>query len=335
MRERIREANFDAPGNPECFGCSKLQKKCWPKRDYIFDYIGIGNMLYCNLECCYCPLQTRKMVGYAKQFEAYSLLPTIEMFMEKGLISPNAVMDWGGGGEPIFYKEFDQITQVLVSYGTFCYVHTNATWIPKSLHEVSLPKNVHVICSVDAGLPETYFKLKKRDYFETVWKNLDEYIQMGINVTLKYIVKSENCSGEDMEAFIERATKIKPNSLILDVDFNFPEPTWKIVTALGRLKHMALRAGIPASYGYTGEAFSPEKNINARVEAAFHSEQLKYIAKMLGDRGLSGPENADFAVENLLKSLDETRQSLQDFERPGRVMRRLAGLLFRKTSSLF
>ncbi|MBL7178020.1 MAG: aminotransferase class III-fold pyridoxal phosphate-dependent enzyme [Desulfobacteraceae bacterium] len=309
IRRKILKANQNDERHPKCRGCHFLKKKIWSKKEYLFDNIAIGNTEFCNLECNYCYLQKQDFKGFGKQFKPYSLKPTIMELIDKRLLAPDSLIDWGGG-EPTFYKEFDDLLELLLSYGTYNDVHTNATQIPKSFRRTKFPERIHVVCSVDAGLPETYRRIKKRDCFKHVWCNLEEYVKCGINVTLKYIALPENCSNADLDAFIELACSIRPTSIMLDTDLNITEPSPTILNALGRLKHMAIHRGIPVEYSLTGQFFFPDKSGPNQVQAAFNAEQIKFITRSLSERGYPVSDCVDIVVENALRCLEKVlRQS--------------------------
>ncbi len=183
-----------------------------------------------------------------------------------------------------------------------------------------------------------------------------------MKVTLKYIVKAENCADGELEAFLARAVRSGAPELIVDIDYDFPEPAPEIVAALARLKHRALRAGLHARYGFTGDNFAKEHQVAARVQSAFQAEQLAAVAAFLVRRRYAVAECVDLTVENLVRDLDyyaahgdrevavrqqeidrlareaeqlgaelgRARAALAQMERPARLARLLLGALRRK-----
>ena len=303
VRQRIREANRDG-GHPACKGCAHLKKRAWPRPTHAIHIVGIAHYSHCNIKCSYCFLQTQGPASFAAGFRPYALLPVLRGLIADGHLAPGAIIDWGGG-EPTVYKEFDELLELLLAHGTFHYLHTNGTRLPEAVRRAPDPARVHVICSVDAGRPETYLLLKKRDYLERVWANLEEYVRLGVRVTLKYIVKEENCADAELEAFLARAVRSGAPELIVDIDYDFPHPAPEVITALARLKHRALRAGMHARYGFTGDNFANEHQVAARVQAAFQAEQLAALAAFLKGRSYHPGECADLAVEALVSTLEQ------------------------------
>jgi uncharacterized Fe-S cluster-containing radical SAM superfamily protein len=304
LRSRIREANRRGDGYPECVGCAHLKRRQWGAAAYPIEIVGIAHYSFCNIACDYCFLQTQDPSSYADGYRPYPLLGTFERLIRAGLLAPNAIVDWGGG-EPTVYKEFDELLELLLEHGTFHYLHTNGTRIPDAIRRTAKPSRIHVICSVDAGRPETYLRIKKRDLLERVFENLQEYVRLGVRVTLKYIVTPANCGDEDLRPFMERAVRIGAEGLIGDIDFNSACIGDEIVAALARLKHMALQAGLPARFGFAGDNFVPESNVAARVEAAFRTEQLREIRSLLEQRHYVVGESVALSVGSLIGALEE------------------------------
>ncbi|HSQ56053.1 MAG TPA: radical SAM protein [Gemmata sp.] len=241
----------------------------WPRGQYPIEIVGIAHYAYCNIKCSYCFLQTQDPSSYAPGLKPYSLLPVISELIRDGHLAPHAIIDWGGG-EPTSYPEFDELLGLLLDHGTFHYIHTNGTRFPEPVRRA--PHRVHVICSVDAGLPTTYVRLKQKDYLERVWVTLDKYLRAGVQVSLKYIMKNENLGDDDLTAFIDRASRIRAPEIILDIDYDFPVPAPAVIRALGRLKAMAQARGLYARFGFTGANFAPEHKIIEHVEEAFQTE---------------------------------------------------------------
>jgi pyruvate-formate lyase-activating enzyme len=217
VRERIRAANRSGAGHPECRGCAHLRKRKWARRHYPIEIVGIAHFAHCNIKCSYCFLQTQDAASFAAGMKPYPIVAVVRDLIRCGQLAPHAIVDWGGG-EPTSYPEFDELLELLLEHGTFHYIHTNGTRFPKAVAKSRAAGRVHVICSVDAGLPETYLLLKEKDYLERVWSNLHEYVRAGSAVSLKYIMKEENCGDADLEAFAARAAILRPREVIADIE---------------------------------------------------------------------------------------------------------------------
>lgn len=206
------------------------------------------------------------MATYATTFRPYMFESTIRRFIDERLLAPTATVDWGGG-EPTFYRDFPNALAMLLDHGTFNYIHTNGTRDPRTLR-ISRPDRVNVICSVDAGLPETYFLIKRRDHLERAWTNLAGWAAIGALTTVKYIMKRENCGEADLIAFSDRVDRLRPVSVIVDIDFDYPDPGDRIVSAIVNLQQQIAALGITVTYGHTGDRFTPEVGVGAKVAKA-------------------------------------------------------------------
>jgi uncharacterized Fe-S cluster-containing radical SAM superfamily protein len=323
IREEIRQANRSGEIHPECRGCAHLKRKRWPASRHPINIVGIAHYSHCNIECNYCFLQTQDRSSFESGFRPYPLRETIGRLLEEGLLAPDAIIDWGGG-EPTVYREFDDILGMTLERGAFHYVHTNGVRLPDLIRHTPHANRIHIICSVDAGLPETYRLMKKRDYLEVVWTHLADYIRSGCRVTLKYIVREDNCSQQDLDAFLERAVKIGAKDLIVDIDYDFPDPKPEVIAALARLQHRAIRAGLHSRFGFTGDNFAEDNHVAGRVLAAFEHEQLNTLRDFLIKRGYSVSRCVDQTVESLVHGLDgscaHNERAIQDL----RVERNLA-----------
>ena len=121
------------------------------------------------------------------------------------------------------------------------------------------------MCSIDAGSRETYKLIKDEDLYDRVWKNLAEYRRAGCRVFVKYIVKEENCNKADLSAFMVNVRQLNPREVLVDLDYDFPNPS---PTVLGGMRELVLaceRDGIPVDVGYTGLFFTPEAGVNDLV----------------------------------------------------------------------
>lgn len=261
-REIIRQNQQG--GHASCAGCPNLTTKFWPEPEHDLKLVGIAQFVRCNIFCSYCFLQTQDPDSFKDGLDPYKVEPAIDALIRDGRLAPDVMFDWGGG-EPTVYKEFDSILTKVTEFGGKTWVHTNATRFPKPLADGLPAEPVGIICSVDAGFPETYAEMKGRDYLERVWANLAKFIDAGCGVHLKYIVKDENCSPDELQAFVARAAEIGAPSLIVDTDYNFPNPSKDVLDGVVLLKTLAKLYGIETSFGATGAQALPELDEGVRA----------------------------------------------------------------------
>lgn len=281
-RARIIAENQQG-GHDACRGCSHLVTRDWQPPSHPVGVIGIAQFTHCNIECNYCYLQTQDPESFAAGANPYEILPALRNLIQEGHLAPNVVVDWGGG-EPTIYREFDEVLELITNYGGTTWVHTNGTRLPRPVAKGLATNCINILCSVDAGTANTWKRIKAKDLFETVWRNLEQYIRSGCRVALKYIMKDENCSNTELHAFVRRAVEIGAKELVLDIDYDFPDPNPKIIHGLQTLHRLATARGIYTTFGSTGAFFTPEIDVAAKLKPGAVRECFERLKLRVRDR---------------------------------------------------
>jgi pyruvate-formate lyase-activating enzyme len=285
-RAEIQRAN-ENDGYPECRLCPHLNDVADPPAsEPSIDWLGITHFIRCNIECDYCWLQWAEWSprqSQEKRVQLYDVAPAILELIEGGLLAPDAVIDWGGGGEPTIMPEFDDLLARLDAHGTTQWIHTNAVHLPAPIRLGTLDgSRLQVLCSVDAGTAATYERLKGVDRFEAVWRNLATYQSAGAALTLKYLVEEGNTDAGETAAFVERCRALGVKSVVSDIDHRYPDPTPRILRALARLQEQSRRAGIYSVYGSTGARSALEFSVGRRVRLrALGSRVLRAVPRYI------------------------------------------------------
>jgi uncharacterized Fe-S cluster-containing radical SAM superfamily protein len=264
-------------GHPACSGCPNLVFRRWPARTGKFDWIGITHDARCNLECNYCWLQwadyaPRHNPALYRQMR-YNVLRPIREMLAKNLVADGALIDWGGGGEPSLFDEFEELLMQFSRRQYSQWLHTNAVRAPAAIVNGTADcSDIHVLCSVDAGCPETYKRMKKRDEYRAVWRNLLLYRRRGAQVVAKYIVTSENCSRKEISSFVRDALSHGRPHVLGDIDHRYPDVSADVLDGLAFMKLKVWSAGLEFACGETGSDSYPEKQIPTLVEKSFRSQ---------------------------------------------------------------
>lgn len=252
-------------GHEHCRGCPQLITKKWPTPKYPFTRLAFAHFSHCNIECDYCYLQWQDPAVFEAGYKPYQVVPIVKDIIRQGLLGPRALVDWGGG-EPTIYREFDEVLRLLTDHGAITFIHTNGTRIPKPIREGMTTKRFHLICSVDAGTPQTWQLIKKRDLLDEVWRNLADYIRLGCRVILKYIMKDENCSTAELRAFLTKAVSIGAKELVLDIDYTKSPISPQVLEGLRFLKRESVFSGMRVAFGSTGLQLSAETDVASRLD---------------------------------------------------------------------
>jgi pyruvate-formate lyase-activating enzyme len=265
-RERIVSAN-QAGGHPDCRGCPHLVTRRWPRRKKPIRLIGIAQFTHCNIQCNYCYLQTDDPAKFAAGYTPYAVLPALRQLIHSDMLDRRSTIDWGGG-EPTIYPEFDQALELLTRFGATTWVHTNGTRVPKPIRNGLSSVRLHILCSIDAGTRQTWQRIKNKDLLHIVWRNIEQYVRLGARVVLKYIVTEENCAEAELQAFVAAARASGARELVIDIDYNHPQPSPAIIQGLRDLKRLAILNGFHTTFGSTGANFTPEIDVAGQLDNA-------------------------------------------------------------------
>jgi len=289
-----------------------LERKLWPKPTGLIEWIGITHFNGCNNACDYCWLQWADNGRGRPKFPAnsYGILAAIEQLVDRGLITARTIIDFGGGGEPSIAPDFDQLFEQFVRRGLEVWLHTNSVRISPVVLAGQLElRSVHVVCSVDSGTRETYQNVKQRDHFEQVWANLRAYKAAGAQVLVKYIMQSNNCSPQDIEAFMARIRESGILSVLWDIDQRYRNPASEVIMGLAHLHHLCRNERIsllPANIGLNPE---DGEEINARIQVACRFFEHSTFER-IRDRAGTPRENETNKLRELEREVAALREML-------------------------
>lgn len=209
MRAMYQNATVQnqTPQGP-CIGCPSLHKRDWSGPSGRYRYLTLNHFRRCNSRCTYCDAWHPEGATINKQ--RYQLADTVKEMIDKGRIHPKAQFTWGGG-EPTLLSEFEALVHLIDKGGYRQIVHSNAIRFSNTLARCFSGGRIRLQVSLDSGTPETYYKVKGRDIFDRVVANLSAYAAVRggkENISLKYIMKDDNCGASDIDGFITLCKKM-------------------------------------------------------------------------------------------------------------------------------
>ena len=189
----------------ECTGCPWLREEEWPSLDQLdISRISIEHHSVCNLRCSYC-----SETYFGGKQASYDINQLMEELSRNNAIREDFSLVWGGG-ESVLLKSFDSTFPYITDRfkPTSNHLFTNATVYNSVLGEALRNGQVTVTTSVDAGTAKIYKEIKGKDMFAAVMENLEKYFDDGgDSLTVKYILMPENCSKNELTAFVEEIQK--------------------------------------------------------------------------------------------------------------------------------
>lgn len=236
IKKKIRNQMKKGDIVPECKGCIYLEEKEWDNDDYI-SYINFNNWTICNEHCVYCwlndddrPLQTQ-----------YNVYPAIENLAKKGYLRAGGHITIAGG-EPCVAPEFDDLIQLFIDYKMEnIRVLTNATKFSQIVYDGIKQGRVNIVVSVDSGCRETFVKVKRFDFYDKVWENIQKYASVQPKtdcVKTKFIlIPNLNDTKDEIDKWIEKSMASGVRHLAFDIEMmwfdknknNIPESLFEIV----------------------------------------------------------------------------------------------------------
>lgn len=218
-RNRHRNGKVD----PKCIGCLNLEEKEWDDKNYI-DHINFDTCTYCNSNCIYC--FTGKDKDYYNTKPTFKILSNIKKLLdEKVLVSGGEVMF--GGGEPTLNEEFEELVTLLLNqnFGNIK-VHSSGIKYSPAIERCIREGKADIIISPDAGEKDLYEKIKRVQYFDTVWANIKKYAEAQTDnrhqVKAKYIILSGiNDTPQCIDDFYKKTIESSVYSVRFDLEMNW------------------------------------------------------------------------------------------------------------------
>lgn len=223
--EMFKKGDIPTP----CQNCSYVEEKEWNEQ-IGFNFISISSQTKCSCDCVYCvqSLGNENIKKDLNTRKCYDVRPVIKALYDENLIMKDCIYIIGGG-EPTEIQggELEYLAYVGLLTEAHIVILTNAIiyneYIAKTLSVASAELKV----SVDAGTKGTFEKIKRVKEFDTVWKNLKNYVKATKNnpkarVQIKYIiVPGLNDTIEEVKAFTERCYKIGCKHIEIAIEYSW------------------------------------------------------------------------------------------------------------------
>lgn len=189
----------------------------------------ISNWQHCNAGCLYCSnirLTKGEIDQNIKKSIYYDVFPAIKQMVSKKILSQDAEVTISGG-EPTVLKEFKDLVNVLVDYVKKpIQIYSSAIRYDKSIEKCLKKNKCYLLISLDAGTAETFHKIKRVPYFDTVVANIRRYVKSSTfsqeAIALKYILMyNVNDNTEEIEKWLLLAKDLNLKKVELSVDYSY------------------------------------------------------------------------------------------------------------------
>ncbi len=210
----------------------------------MIKHVVLNHFVSCNLRCIHC--------GYINQ--AYKdtkhedVLRVIKRLTDRGIISPSATYDIGGG-EPSIQRGLDDIMQYLIQCRHKTHLNSNGTNYVELYSKGVNMGLISLTLTPDAGSNSVYLATKGADFCDTVWENIRRYVEATDGKAEVKIILEEGNIG-DTDNMLERLVKSNTRRFCIDVDIGLPaDKQGAFAEPFLRFKESCRQAGIQTRIG--------------------------------------------------------------------------------------
>ena len=147
------------------------------------------------------------MAFIRKSNKTYNIFPVIKDKVDKGVLSKNATVTFGGG-EPTILQEFEELVYLLLDYDVYnIRIHSDGIKYSPAIEKGLKLGKITLITSLDSGSKEVYERIKQVPCYDKVWQNMAKYAKTknglirtkyvlipGVNDSLAEIKNFMNCA---------------------------------------------------------------------------------------------------------------------------------------------
>ncbi|WP_309641310.1 GTP 3',8-cyclase MoaA [Flavobacterium sp.] len=148
------------------------------------DYLRISITEHCNLRCTYCmPEEGIALTPKPHLMTADEIIHIAETFVSFGVKKIRLT-----GGEPLVRKDAKDIILRLGKLGVNLTITTNGILVPNFINTFKEAGIKKVNISIDSLIREKFNQITRRNYFDTVLKNIDLLLDEGFQVKLNVVL---------------------------------------------------------------------------------------------------------------------------------------------------
>lgn len=148
------------------------------------NYLRISITEHCNLRCTYCmPADGIALTPKAHLMTADEIITIAQTFVNLGVDKIRLT-----GGEPLVRKDAKAIILRLGKLGVNLTLTTNGILVPDFIETFKIAQIKTINISIDSLVKEKFNQITRRNYFDTVLKNIDLLLMEGFEVKLNIVL---------------------------------------------------------------------------------------------------------------------------------------------------
>ncbi len=219
-RNKLREGARNGNIPEKCEGCYYLKEQEWNPENYI-DEVLIGHFTHCNCNCIYCYTEADKKFFNANK--TYNIYPVMKDMIDRGILSKQATITFGGG-EPTILQEFEELINLLLDYDVYnIRIHSDGIKYSPGIERGLRLGKITLITSVDSSSPKIYERIKQVPCHDKVWANLKKYADAknGLIRTKYVLIPGINDSLSEIKNWLQKTYDAGIRNIAFDIEDNW------------------------------------------------------------------------------------------------------------------
>jgi molybdenum cofactor biosynthesis protein A len=148
------------------------------------NYLRISITEHCNLRCSYCmPEEGIALTPKPHLMTADEIIFIAKTFVDNGVTKIRLT-----GGEPLVRKDAKHIIEELGKLSVDLTITTNGILIPKFIDTFKEAGIKTINISIDSLIKEKFNQITRRNYFDTVFENIDLLLSEGFKVKMNVVL---------------------------------------------------------------------------------------------------------------------------------------------------